>query len=63
VSHLELVTNTENVRRGLATKLTADVVREIRASSATADALAPVYGVAPSTIRMARCGQTWRDVA
>jgi len=42
-------------------KLTADAVRKIRASSAPSSILASAFGVSPRTIRDARNHNTWRD--
>lgn len=58
--HLEPVTRTENYRRGLRTKLTAEQVAAIRADMDTASpVLAARYGVAPRTIRNVKQGATW----
>ena len=43
-------------------KLTAEVVREIRASSLTNTELAEVYGTSRRTISDARRGKTWRHI-
>lgn len=43
-------------------KLTAEVVREIRASSLTNTELAEVYGISRRTISDARRGKTWRHI-
>lgn len=65
-AHLEPVTNTENLRRGALTKLTADDVREIRRSAdVPLRALADQYGLSytyTSSLRRGT-GLTWRDVA
>lgn len=60
--HLEATTHTENVRRGRWTKLTAEAVREIRATPKTYGsriALARKFGVHPDTIRNVRSGHRW----
>ena len=64
--HLEAVTETVNIRRGLAAKLTLEQAQEIRASSSSADALAQEYGVHPQTISKIRrhlLWRTWRHLA
>jgi hypothetical protein len=61
--HLEVVTPTENTRRGTATKLTADDVTAIRASSEPNEVLAIRYGVTASNIGAVRHGRSWIDVA
>lgn len=64
-AHLEPVTAKENSRRGSATKLTPDAVREIRAPSrgrGLASTLARRYGVSQATIYRIRGGQAWGDV-
>jgi hypothetical protein len=61
--HLEAVTHVENLRRAVTTKLTPDLVREIRASSADALSLAQRYGVSRRTIYSVRAGTYWKDVA
>lgn len=43
-------------------KLTAEAVREIRASDKTSTALARQFGVCVATLCMARRGETWRNV-
>ena len=60
--HLEPVTGAENGRRGLKTKLTAEKVKEIRASSENKHILAERYGVTPHHIYCLRHGQHWADV-
>jgi hypothetical protein len=53
-SHMEPVTHAENMRRGSQAKLSAEQVREIRASTETQRACATRYGVAPSLVSMIR---------
>ncbi len=60
--HLEPVTNAENGRRGKHTKLTAEAVREIRASTETPLALAARYGVSREAVYGVLQRRTWRDV-
>lgn len=55
--HLEPVTQAENTRRGLATKLTAEQVAEIRAAGGPLRPLAERFGVDPSTICHIRKGR------
>ena len=64
-SHQEPVTRAENVRRGLAAKLTADDVRAIRhavAAGVAQAALARHFAVCASTIGRIVSRATWRDV-
>jgi hypothetical protein len=58
--HLEAVTETINIRRGMAAKLNQDQVDEIRASPLNADDLGAEYGVHPQTIRKIRRRALWR---
>jgi len=44
-------------------KLTPDIVRSIRSSTETVDALAERYGCTKSNIRYVQSGRTWRHVA
>ena len=44
-------------------KLTAEAVRQIRASPLPSSALAAIYGVTPSNIDFVRNGKTWRHVS
>lgn len=64
--HLEaVVTNTENVRRGRNTKLTPELVRELRARFAAGEdrrAMAREIGVSQATVYHALNGRTWADV-
>lgn len=62
--HLEAVTNAENIRRGLGTKLTADQVREIRSLRGTESAasLGPRFGVRMWHIRKIWARERWADL-
>lgn len=62
--HLEPVTHTENLRRGLSTKLTVDKVAEIKRISGdfTQTEIAKMFKVCPSNINKILCGVTWKDV-
>lgn len=60
--HLEVVTQTENVRRGNSAKLTIEEVRAIRASDEKHQVLAERYGVCQSHISRIRSGKSWADV-
>jgi hypothetical protein len=60
--HLEPVTQAENVQRGAKCKLTADDVREIRASSETQKELAARFGVAYATINGIVLGHRWANI-
>jgi len=65
--HLEPVTQAENVRRGLNTKLTLEQVLEIKAAGANrvlgdGARLGRVYGVNGGTISKIWHGKTWKDV-
>lgn len=57
--HLEAVTGKENIRRGLAAKLTIEKAQAIRQDPRSSGELAPIYGVAPATITHIRRGQSW----
>ncbi len=62
-AHLEPVSHLENVRRGAQTKLTAQVVAEIKAQPTVKRAvLAQAYGVSLGTIKAIRLGAVWRDI-
>lgn len=61
-AHLELVTHTENMRRGLTTKLTAEQVLEIRRATGTQRAIAERYGVTGNQVGNIRRGEAWRDL-
>lgn len=60
--HLEAVSHTENVRRGRATKLTADDVAIIRGSVEKHTVLARRFGVTPGHISRIRNGLAWRTL-
>lgn len=60
--HLEPVTAAENVRRGRATKLTAEDIRWIRSSNETQIVLAQRYGVGQGHISRIRNNHTWRGI-
>lgn len=60
--HLEVVTHTENIRRGKSTKLCEYDVRAIRSSDETTSDLARKYGVTPQAIHSIRRYRTWEDV-
>jgi hypothetical protein len=66
-AHLEEVTRAENLRRGTRTRLTVDVVREIRERYAAGGVrqidLAEYYGVSPTTIGSVVTRYSWKDVA
>lgn len=61
-NHLEVVTPTENMRRGLTTKLTAEQVLEIRRASGTQRSIAERYGVTANQVGNIRRGEAWRDL-
>lgn len=58
-SHLCAVTPADNVRSS--SKLTWEIVRQIRASDEPHVALAKRYGVHSETIRFVRIGRTWKE--
>ena len=60
--HLELVSRAENARRGRKGKLTAKVVKMIRASEDPAVVLAQRYRVHHTTICDIRLHKTWKGV-
>lgn len=67
LSNLEWVTPTENLAHALATglrkrKLTADQVREIRASTKTNRELASIYGLSHSNIWYIKSRERYKDV-
>jgi len=57
--HLEAVTPAENCRRRRSTRLTPDLVSQIRASSTSQAVLAKQLGVHQSTISLVRSGRRW----
>lgn len=59
--HLEPVTQTTNVRRGLRAKLTIQDARAIRASGEHYTVLMQRYGVSKATIHKVRAGTAWVD--
>lgn len=59
--HLEAVTPRENVRRGMATKLTASDVREIRDSDEPQTVLADRYGISQPHVSRIKSYLTWRS--
>jgi hypothetical protein len=59
--HLEPVTPAENVRRGLKTKLTQEIVRYIRLSPEKQAVLGRRFGVGQPQISRIRTNHTWRD--
>ncbi len=58
--HLEAVTCTENIRRGMRTKLNKEIVDLIRASSEPSKYLANKYDVTICNIQVIRRGTSWR---
>jgi len=56
------VTVAENSRRGSATKLTAEIVRDIRSSNEKQHVVALRYGITQGQISRIKSGQSWRDV-
>src|SRR5690606_22574999 len=75
IRNLDLVTQSENVRRAIAmglmpigvdkpeAKLDDDTVCRIRASNLPTRTWAAMLGMDPATIRSARRGTSWRHVA
>jgi hypothetical protein len=61
--HLELVTHTENTRRGDRSKLSMEDARYIRYSSKTGVELARDLKVSTTTISDIRQGRIWREGA
>ena len=59
--HLEPVTRTENIRRGLLTKLTIENVDEIFKSSESRKVLAARFGVTKAAIGQIKRGEAWVD--
>lgn len=60
--HLEPVTHTENMRRGLVAKVTEDAVRLIRATSKSAKELAIEYGITTTQVHAIRKYESWKEV-
>lgn len=60
--HLEPVTRATNTRRGAATKLTAEQVAQIKASSDSYSAIAMRFGVSKGCIQAIKRGDTWKDI-
>lgn len=63
--HLEVVSPAENSRRGVSTKLTAEIVREIRErldAGDTGRAIATETGVTPALISRIKLNQVWRGI-
>lgn len=65
--HLEPVTQTENIRRGPATKLTADQVREIHgrlkiAKRGERKIIARDFGISVVHIKEIKKGWSWKDI-
>lgn len=60
-AHLEPVTHTENIRRGLLTKLTQEKVDEILRSTERRQVLADRFGVTRVTIGQIKRGEAWKD--
>jgi hypothetical protein len=60
--HLEPVSRSKNLRRGAGTKLTPELVREIRTSPERHADVARAYGIHPNTVRSIRTRRIWKDV-
>lgn len=61
--HLEVVTPAENLRRGLAAKLSMDKARFIRSSESSVQTLARLFDVSEGCIQSVRRGHTWKEPA
>lgn len=59
--HLEPVTSAENVRRGEKTKLTREIVIEIRASTEMQHVLGRRFGITQSQVSRIKSKRSWRD--
>jgi len=59
--HMEPVTRSENIRRGLGSKLTIDDARAIKASTRPLKDVAAQYGITMSMVSQIRRGVAWRD--
>lgn len=57
----ELVHESIGGQRGRPLKLTAEIARQVRASTETGKELAARFGVSQATISHIRRGHTWRD--
>jgi hypothetical protein len=60
--HLEPVTAAENVRRGSSTKLTAEIVIEIRSSTEKQQVLGRRFGITQSQVSRVKNNRCWRDI-
>lgn len=60
--HLEPVTNAENCRRGLNTKLTVEQVHAIRTAPGRHRDVAERFGVVQSTVTAIKAQRLWKDV-
>ncbi len=60
--HLDQVTPATNQQRGANAKVTAEIVREIRASTERTGDIADRLGLLPSHITAIRARRLWRDV-
>lgn len=64
-AHMEVVTNTENTRRGLSAKLTKEQAAEIKALAGTGVSTYKVarrYGVSATLISLIWNGERWADI-
>lgn len=60
--HLEPVSRSENIRRGLGAKLTRDQAREIKYGTEDSVALASRFGIDRNHVYQIRNGNVWKDV-
>jgi hypothetical protein len=61
--HLEPVTHAENNRRGSRTKLTADIVREIRSSAERQHVIARRHSISQPQVSRIKNRRSWSDLA
>jgi HNH endonuclease len=59
--HMEAVPQQENLRRGVGTKLTAEIAAFVRSSDERPEVLGSRYGVTAGAIYAIRRGISWRD--
>ena len=61
LSNLQLLSRADNNRKGLATKLSWEIVDKIRSSKETQDVLGERYGVHRTTIGRIKSNRDWKE--
>jgi hypothetical protein len=59
VDHLEPVTHAENIRRGRGTRLTAEIVEQIRAAPGSHRQVALRFGISKTHVGSIKAGTCW----